>query len=167
MKFSVPEPVINAIELDGCGRLMLSIVTKCARKTGLNAEDLFQEAMIYYLRHKHKHDASRGARTTFVHQLMRSFCNWKYRETLCNKRKAPGRIDFNKLVASSKASPWLDTDAQAIVNAGLLGVVRSVGGVAQQMSWDYQRAEAALGELKQAYSKRSASQVWVDKEVQA
>ena len=164
MKFSIPDAVITAPELDGCGKLMLSIVTKCARKTGLNAEDLFQEAMMYYLRHRHKHDASRGARTTFVHQLMRSFCNWKYRETLCTKRRAPSRLDFNKIVASSKATPWLDTDAQAVVNAGLLGVVRSVGGVAEQMDWDYQRAEAALGEIRQAYSKRNASKVYVDKE---
>lgn len=164
MKFSIPVSVLGAPELDGCGKLMLSIVTKCARKTGLNTEDLFQEAMMYYLRHKHKWDSSRGARTTYVHQLMRSFCNWKYRETLCNKRKAPSRLDFNKIVASSKSSPWLDTDAQAIVNAGLLGVVRSVGGVAEQMDWDYQRAEAALGEIRQAYSKRNASKVWVDRE---
>lgn len=164
MKFSIPLPVIEAPELDGCGKLMLSIVTKCARKTGLNDEDLFQEAMIYYLRHKHKHDTSRGARTTFVHQLMRSFCNWKAREILCDKRREPSRLDFNKLVASSKATPWLDTDAQAIADAGLLGVVRSVGGVAQQMSWSYERAESALTEMKQAYAKRKAAQVWVDKE---
>lgn len=155
----IPSAVIDAPELDGCGPLILSIVTKYARKMAINTEDLYQDAIIYYLRHKHKWDESRGARTTYIHQLMRSFCNFKAKQAIrasCNQ----GGRNFNKLVVSSKASPWLDADAKTVAEAGLLGSVYSVTGVAKSLCWDYKRAEAAVEEIRQAYSKRSASKVW-------
>jgi len=55
----------------------------------------------------------------------------------------------------------MDSDARAVVDAGLWGRAKSVAGVAEQMGWEYLRAEKALEEMQQAYAKRSASKVWV------
>lgn len=92
--------------LDGQARWMVSIVTKFTRNPinkWIDPEDFISDFIVFYLKNRHKYDATRASRSRFVMVLARSFCH-KYviKRRLPTKNLLAEKATYNESLSDSE-----------------------------------------------------------------
>jgi hypothetical protein len=98
--------------LDGQARWMVSIVLRFTGKPinkWIDPEDFISDFIVFYLKNRHKFDATRASRSRFVMVLARSFCH-KY----VQKRRIPTK---NLLAERATYNAELTADEHGFIQA--------------------------------------------------
>ena len=159
------QAAVTSDALDGCGPLMLKIAIQVAKYRNSSVEDVFSEAVVHYLKHKHKYDSSRGARTTYVQWLLKSRL-WTKQAT---KRQEPTRTAMDNVAPCVYDTPAQEYSPDA---ARVLEILRSttatkpgIKTIKRQTQWPKAKIMDVLAEIQDGLpSRRSRPCVYFTKQ---
>lgn len=155
MFFSIQS--MDTPELDGMGPWIAKLAMAVAKRRKQEPADVIQDACVIYLKHKHKYDSARGARTSFVWQLLRS----RLSPRMAARRKEPRRTEFSQTVLVAPQTFALSDDARRVLFAvtgfeshGTLTPEK----VQKRTGWPKKRVAEAMDELRDRWERGQRKQ---------
>jgi len=138
--------------LDHQAKWMISIISKYVRKYHrfADTEELFADFVAFYLENRHHYNAERGARSTFVFQLFRSFAFRKTRKITITTRNVVADLPVFGLE--------YDDDEIELLKQFDQRPRKSASRLAKDMGRKERHIEETLDSLKAKIAKRNSKQ---------